>query len=327
MAKIFNWEKEIQNNELEECVNILKNKGIIVFPTETVYGIGANALEEEAVNKIYKAKGRQSDNPLIVHISEKEMIYDLVKEVNEMEGKLIEHFFPGPFTLILKKKEIVPGNVTANLDTVGIRMPNNKIANKLIKSCGFPIAAPSANISGKPSGTKIEDIKQELIDRVDAIIDGGTAEIGIESTVVKVIDGIPNILRPGKITPEEIKAVIGTVKMYEKPQNMEQVESPGMKYKHYAPDTKCMLITGTIEEKLNKIEKYATKNSIIIGKIKPKSGIKSIFYGNTLEEISRNIFTLLRTADQQKPDIILIEGVEETGLGIAIMNRLTRTCE
>ena len=198
MTKYFNFKNAINEKELEFCASIIKNGGTVVFPTETIYGIGANALSEEAVNKIFKAKGRPSDNPLIVHICDKKQIKDLVlvKEINEVEQKLINTFMPGPFTLILKKKEIIPNNVTANLDTVGIRMPDNEIALKLIESSGVPIAAPSANISGRPSGTRIQDIKDELDGKVEGIIDAGDSKIGIESTVVKVIDGVPTILRP-----------------------------------------------------------------------------------------------------------------------------------
>lgn len=196
MAKFFDWTKEIKEAELFECSAVLKNDGIVVFPTETVYGIGANALSFDAVNKIFEVKERARDNPLIVHISNIDMIYSLVKEINEVEQKLIDAFMPGPFTLVLKKQDIVPENVTAGLDTVGVRMPENIIAQELINSCGFPIAAPSANISGKPSGTNVEDIREELKNRVDIIIDGGVCDIGLESTVVKVINGVPNILRP-----------------------------------------------------------------------------------------------------------------------------------
>ena len=332
MTRYFNWTNEINNEELSICANILKEEGIVVFPTETVYGIGANALSEYAVNKIFGAKGRANDNPLIVHISNIDMIYDLAKEINETEQKLIDAFFPGPFTLILKKKNIIPNNVTAGLDTVGIRMPSGKIANELISACNLPLAAPSANISGKPSGTKMEDIKEELDGKVDVMVDGGTCDIGIESTVVKVIDEIPVILRPGKITPEDIEKVIGKVKIndkiFSKANEGEKVESPGMKYRHYAPNAKCLLVCGDKKEEI--INKNITENTIVIGCENLKEKIntnKFISYGNSLEEISKNIFTILRKVDLEKPDLIIIEGVEKKGLGIAIMNRLIRACE
>ena len=196
MTRYYNFRNGINYEELDACANIIKDGGTIVFPTETIYGIGANALSEKAVDKIFEAKGRPNDNPLIVHICNKSQINELVKEINEIEQKLIDTFMPGPFTLILKKKDIIPDNVTANIDTVGIRMPDNEIAQELIRSSGVPIAAPSANISGRPSGTNIEDIKDELDGKVDGVIDAGNSKIGIESTVVKVIEGVPTILRP-----------------------------------------------------------------------------------------------------------------------------------
>ena len=194
----YNWEKNINTEELKNVANLIKNGEIVVFPTETVYGIGANALNPEAVFKIFDAKERPSDNPLIVHIANKEDIYKVAETPNKIEQKLIDVFMPGPITIILKKKSIIPDIVSAGLDTVGIRMPSNKIAHKIIKKAGVPIAAPSANISGRPSGTRIQDIREELEKKVSVIIDGGISEYGLESTVVKVENEIPIILRPRK---------------------------------------------------------------------------------------------------------------------------------
>ena len=194
----YNWEKNINTEELKNVANLIKNGEIVVFPTETVYGIGANALNPEAVFKIFDAKERPSDNPLIVHIANKEDIYKVAETPNKIEQKLIDVFMPGPITIILKKKSIIPDIVSAGLDTVGIRMPSNKIAHKIIKTAGVPIAAPSANISGRPSGTRIQDIREELEKKVSVIIDGGISEYGLESTVVKVENEVPIILRPRK---------------------------------------------------------------------------------------------------------------------------------
>lgn len=338
MSKYFNWKNGTNQTELEEIAKILQNDGIVVFPTETVYGIGGNALSENAIKNIYKAKGRELDNPLIVHIAEKEMIKDLVQDINEIEQKIIDKFMPGPITLILPKKEIVPDIVTANLDTVGIRMPINEVARKIIEQTKLPIAAPSANISGKPSGTNIDDIREELEGRVDAFIDIGNCEIGVESTVVKVIGNTPTILRPGKITKEDLEKTIGVVnlskKIFEKVKIGEKVESPGMKYKHYAPNTKCILVCGTDEEQIEKINKMIEKdnNICVLGFKEHKEKINTEQYieigsKNNFSEISKNIFTLLRKADNYKASLILIEGIEKNGLGLAIMNRLIRTCE
>ena len=211
MSKVYDWKVNIDNNELEEICSFLEKGELVVFPTETVYGIGADAFNGQACKKIFEAKGRPSDNPLIAHVSDLEMLKTCVGEINDIEKRLIEAFMPGPFTLILEKKTSIPKEVTAGLDTVAIRMPDNKIANTIIKKFGKPIAAPSANKSGKPSGTKIEDIKEELEKSVSAFIDGGDTEIGLESTVVRVIDNVPVILRPGAITKEDILKLIGIV--------------------------------------------------------------------------------------------------------------------
>ena len=307
----------------------------MLFPTETVYGIGANALNEEAVKKIYIAKGRASDNPLIAHISHIEMLEQLVEEVGKVEKTLIENFWPGPLTIIFKKKKIVPDIITGGLDTVAIRMPSNQIARKLIEYSNCPIAAPSANISGKPSGTLVEDIIEELDGKVEYIIDSGKVDIGIESTVIRVQDGVVHILRPGKITPEDIQALKIPVHIEKqilgKYKEGEKILSPGIKYKHYSPNTKCVLIYSKDNDKMaQKINELSqNKNVVVLCKTKnlEKYNIPNkLNMGNSLEEISKNIFTLLRKADTYKADLILIEGVEKTGLGLAIMNRLIRAC-
>ena len=329
--KLIDWKKTIKEEEIKEINNSLKSGGLVIFPTETVYGIGAVATNPEAVNNIFKAKGRANDNPLIVHLSNKEEITKYAYISNEVEEKLIDTFMPGPFTLILKKKDIIPNNVSANLNTVGIRIPSNKITNKILSYNNLPIAAPSANISGKPSGTNISDIIDEFKDKVDYIIDGNNTDIGLESTVVKVIDNIPTILRPGYITKEDIINTIGIVKIddniFKKAEG--KVESPGMKYKHYAPISKCELIYIKDKTKLiNYFKEKSNNNTVIIGgaKLKDINCKKFLYYGDTLEDISHNIFSLLRKADTYQPEIILIEGVSTDKLGLAIMNRLIRAC-
>ena len=192
----YNWKENINTEELKNVANLIKNGEIIVFPTETVYGIGANALDKNAVKKIFIAKGRPSDNPLIVHVANKQDIGRVTLTPSAVEQKLIDTFMPGPITIILRKKAVIPDIVSAGLDTVGIRMPSNKIANKIISAAGVPIAAPSANISGKPSGTRLKDIRDELESKVSVMIDGGETEVGLESTIVKVENNIPVILRP-----------------------------------------------------------------------------------------------------------------------------------
>ena len=211
--KILDWKDNIKENELFEVCNSLKEGKLVIFPTETVYGIGANALDNKAVDEIFIAKGRANDNPLIVHLDNKESITKYAYISNDIEKKLIDSFMPGPFTLILKKKGNIPYNVSAGLDTVGIRIPSNNIAHTILEKSKLPIAAPSANVSGKPSGTDINDIKEEFNNKVSYIIDGNVTDIGLESTVVKIIDNIPTILRPGFITKEDIINAVGIVKV------------------------------------------------------------------------------------------------------------------
>lgn len=338
----YNWVEKTNTEELKVICNLIRNGELVIFPTETVYGIGANALDENAVGKIFIAKGRPSDNPLIVHIADKRKIDEIAQDITEMEQILIDNFMPGPFTLILKRKPIIPDIVTAGLDTVAVRMPDNIIARGIIQFSGVPIAAPSANISGKPSGTNVQDIRQELEGKVSAIVDGGETQIGLESTVVKVVDEIPVILRPGKVTPEEIEKVTRIVKIddkvFSKVNENDKVESPGMKYRHYAPETKCKLVNCLNElDQIFILKRLIAENNgdiILIGFDEHKDKLflsddKFISLGskNDLEGVAKNIYSALRRADKKKPSIILIEGVPRKGLGIAIMNRLLRTCE
>lgn len=322
-----NYNKEL----LQDAAKYIKDGKLVLFPTETVYGIGADGLNEQAVKNIFIAKGRASDNPLILHVSSKEMIERIAKDISPLEHKLIDNFFPGPLTIVLNRKDIVPNVVTANLDTVGIRMPENKIAHDLIELSNTPIAAPSANISGKPSGTNINDIFNELNDKVDYIIDGGDTKIGLESTVIRVIDNEINILRPGKITYEDLskfaKVNVSSHVLKEVEKN-DVVLSPGMKYKHYAPSTKCVLVYSDNQDKLiSKMQELENDNTLVITNDKNVSKFKNaIGYGSTLEDISHNIFRILRSVDKENKELVIIEGVKATGLGLAIMNRLIRAC-
>lgn len=336
ITKYINLKEQYNCKEIKQVAEEIKNGNLVIFPTETVYGIGANAFNEEACKNIFKAKGRANDNPLIVHVCNEEMISKVAKEPNELERRLIKEFCPGPFTIILKAKDIIPNVVTAGLDTVGIRMPSNKIASKLIEYANTPIAAPSANASGKPSGTKIEDIKKEFDGKVSAIIDFGMVDIGLESTVVKVIKNKVRILRPGKVTKEDIEKLGIEVEIDKnilgKCDGKEKVLSPGMKYKHYAPNTKCVMIYSKDELKMvNKINEFVNgKEALIVckdcnySKYNAKHKIKM---GNTLEEIAHNIFSILREVDKYNVDIVVIEGMEKEGLGLALNNRLLRACE
>ena len=316
--------KIISSNELDKAIDSLNKGNLVIFPTETVYGLGANALDYDAVDKIFEAKNRASNNPLIVHLKNKDEISKYAIVNNEIEQKLIDTFMPGPFTLILKKKDIIPSNVTCNMDTVGIRIPIDPIAHELLDKLDFPIAAPSANKSTKPSGTNVNDIYDEFKDSVDYLIDGGESLIGLESTVVKVIDNVPTILRPGFITREDITEVIGSCNvseyLFKKAEG--KVESPGMLYKHYSPNTPCMLCDKEIIN--NFVDK--DKKVIVIGHDLNIDCYKYYDYGNDLKTIAHNIFKLLRLADKDEADLIIIEATTIKSLGLAIMNRLIRTC-
>ena len=336
--KIIDLKNEQDYEKIKLAADIIKQGGLVLFPTETVYGIGANGLDEKAVKKIFEAKGRAQDNPLILHVSDFDMVKTIAKDITELEYKLMYDFWPGPFTIILKKKVIVPDVVTGGLDTVALRMPASKIANNLIKYSQLPIAAPSANISGKPSGTRLEDILDELGPKMDFIIDGGKCEVGIESTVVKVENNSVRILRPGKITKEQIEKVVNSVildeHVFEDLKPSDKVLSPGMKYRHYAPNTRCVLVYSenniSMVNKINELSKQSANVTVICCEENREEykGKNTLIYGkkNDFEQIAKNIFTLLRKVDDMNSDIVFIEGMDKIGVGMAIMNRLIRAC-
>lgn len=339
MEKYLDMKNKKTYEDLTIPARIIKDGGIVLFPTETVYGIGANALNDNAVKKIFEAKGRAQDNPLILHISDMSMLEQIAENISETEYKLMERFFPGPFTIILNKKANVASVATCNGTTVGVRMPSNKIAHELIKMAGVPIAAPSANISGRPSGTKMEDIFEELNEKVDYMIDGGECEFGVESTVVRVVDEKVYILRPGKITKEDIEKVIHNVELDKHLlapiNNAENVLSPGMKYRHYAPNTKTILVYGEDKKSvINKIDDVAnTYNKVLILALSEykkdfkKYNVIDIGSKDNLLQITHNIFSALRKIDKYDVDMAIIQGVKPEGIGLAIMNRLIRACE
>lgn len=339
MEKYIYLKNTTDYSKLKVAGEIIKQGGLVLFPTETVYGLGANGLDEDAVKKIYIAKGRKQDNPLILHVSNFDMVSKIAKDISDIEYTLMKTFWPGPFTIILNRTKIVPDIVTAGLDTVGVRMPSGEIARALISYAEVPIAAPSANISGRPSGTNVSDIFEELSGKVDYIVDGGECEVGLESTVVRVVDGVPTILRPGKISPEDIQKVVGAVKIDEhilkNIEPDEKVLSPGMKYRHYAPKSQCVLIYSEDNEKMvKKIQEISKEytNPLVISCIENAKYYEvnhKIIYGakENLNEIAQNIFKDLRKVDSFHPDIVIIEGVKNQGIGLAIMNRLIRACE
>lgn len=323
---------------IKQAAEIINAGGLVVFPTETVYGIGSDALNEKACEKIFAAKGRPQDNPLIVHISQTEALYTLAKNIPGDAIKLADKFWPGPLTMILEKKETISDIVSAKLPTVAIRYPKHKVALALIKTSQKPIAAPSANTSGKPSPTRAEHVVEDLLGKVDMIIDGGSCEIGLESTVLDMTTQIPTILRPGAITIEQIRDLLGRCE-YDpaiiKSDEKVTPKSPGQKYRHYHPEATVILYMGNVEKIVQKInEDYdkLEKDGHRVGIISTSQTEKEYMGKNTicvgdrekLSIISSNLFKTLREFDKNKVDIILSESFEDEGLGRAIMNRLSK---
>jgi L-threonylcarbamoyladenylate synthase len=326
----------IDEAEIKKQAELLKEGNTVIFPTETVYGLGANALDENAVKKIYEAKGRPSDNPLIVHISSKEEVYKLANDISDKAKVLMSKFWPGPLTMIFKKKDIVPQRTSGGLDTVAIRMPSHKIARELIKQAGIPIAAPSANISGRPSPTKGEHVCAEMNGRVSGIVVGGDCNFGLESTVIDMTMDIPMILRPGSVTKEQLEVEIGQVLIDPSLENKEDVlkaKAPGMKYTHYSPNGDVFIVTGKEDLVIKKINNLIEENNkkdiksgvMCLSKNKDKYEGEVIELGNTLEEVASNLFNVLIEMDNRKIDIIYTEAFPNDGVGRAIMNRLMKS--
>ncbi|MBQ7265106.1 MAG: threonylcarbamoyl-AMP synthase [Firmicutes bacterium] len=324
---------------IEQAALIINSGGLVAFPTETVYGLGADGLNEEAVKKIYEAKGRPSDNPLILHISSPEEIPPLVKEIPEKAKLLMEAFWPGPMTLIFKKSDKVPLRVSGGLDTVAIRYPENKVARLLIKKSGTPIAAPSANTSGKPSPTRASHVEYDLKWKIDAIVDGGKCKFGLESTIVDVTGDVPCILRPGSVTPDMIKEVVGECDidkavLYGMSEG-QKPKAPGMKYTHYSPLASVEIVKGDREKMCLEILKKAREcrdkghKCVILACEQTKDRYKDIdvlVWGdsNNPETIGANVFKMLRKCDYLGFDRVFAEGFEEKGVGLAVMNRLKK---
>lgn len=329
-------ENNIDKQEIKKQAEILKNGNTVIFPTETVYGLGANALDNIAAAKIYAAKGRPSDNPLIVHIYDKKQVDELATDISEKAYTIMDKFWPGPITIILKKKDIVPNITSGGLDTVGIRMPSNPIAKELLKEVNLPIAAPSANISGRPSPTKGKHVYNEMNNRVDGIILGGDCTFGLESTVVDLTNDIPTILRPGSVTKEDLESIIGQVNIdpaLEKKEDNIKAKAPGMKYKHYSPNADVYIVSGNINDVIKKINELSNNNAkeglkcavMCLDKNKNKYKCNTIVLGRNLEEVASNLFNALITADEEKYDIVYTEEFSNCGVGRAIMNRLLKS--
>ena len=331
--------EHVRDEELLEAAEIIRRGGLVAFPTETVYGLGGNALDEDAAKKIYAAKGRPSDNPLIAHVSCPEEVEPLVEYMPEAGKKLMEAFWPGPLTMIFPKSSRVPYGTTGGLETVAVRMPSDPVANRLIALAGVPIAAPSANTSGRPSPTTADHVWQDMNGRIDMIIDGGPVGIGVESTIVDVSGQVPVVLRPGAITMEMLRETLGEVTI--DPAILGPMaegvrpKAPGMKYKHYAPKADLVLVEGeqeTVVAGINALvrEKQAAGLKVGVVATDETESLYQADYVVTIgarsdeDAIARHLYKILREFDDWNVDAIYSESFSTPRIGQAIMNRLMK---
>ena len=331
-------EKNIDTSILKQAGKIIKEGGLVAFPTETVYGLGGDGLNPCSSRKIYAAKGRPSDNPLIIHIADLEHIYQIVDEFPDIAKILAEKFWPGPLTMILNKSKMVPTETTGGLQTVAVRMPVHKVAMEFIKEAGGYIAAPSANTSGKPSPTNAKYVIEDMMGKIDMIIDGGDVEIGLESTIVDLTGTVPIVLRPGYITTEMLTEVLGKIEIDKTILSgdcKERPKAPGMKYKHYAPKGDLTIITGEemdVVIAINRLVDNGKEKGEKVGVIGTDETIQK-YHGDSIksvgkrldeESIARKLYTILREFDDEKISLIYSESFDSGGIGQAIMNRLLK---
>ncbi len=323
---------DITKENIELAAEIIKKGGVVGMPTETVYGLAASALDESAVKKVFEAKGRPQDNPLIVHISDMEMLYPLISDFPEIAEKCADAFWPGPFTMVLPKTDIIPSSVSAGLSTVALRMPSNKVANAFISACGLPIAAPSANISGLPSPTSAEHVLHDMEGKIDAVLMSESSEVGLESTVVTFAINPPKLLRPGGITLEQLRKIIPDIEVdkavLEKAEENKPVASPGMKYKHYSPKCVVYLIVGGSKEFCEYVN---SKNSVGASALcfddeAESINIPHICYGNSTDGKAQaaELFDALRCLDDEGYSVCYAHSPALSGVGLAVYNRLIR---
>jgi len=299
-----------------EAAAVIKSGGIVAFPTETVYGLGADLFNTAAIRRIFEAKRRPPDNPLIAHIGEIKQINRIASVIPPNAEKFIEAFFPGPLTIVLPKLPSVPSIATAGLETIGVRMPRNDLALSLLRSCDVPIVAPSANISGRPSPTTWEAVYEDLNGKIDCILQGGMTEIGLESTVVACTSGVPIVLRPGAVSIEQLQAIIPETRVYTGA-NVEVPRSPGLKHRHYSPNAKVVLINSKLQ-----FSNFGLK--AFIGLLRPDAGFDLVKICDSADDYAHSLFAFFRECDSRKINSIYCQEVEEMGIGIALMDRLRR---
>ena len=330
--------KNIDETVLQEAGRIIRDGGLVAFPTETVYGLGGDALNKESSRKIYEAKGRPSDNPLIIHISNMDDLKPIVEEIPEDVYRLAEAFWPGPLTIIMKKSALVPKETTGGLDTVAVRMPSHPVARKFIEFAGGYVAAPSANVSGRPSPTRAKYVIEDMTGRIDMILDGDGIDIGLESTIVDMTGEVPMILRPGYITLDMLQKVLGQVDTDKTILDInckEPPKAPGMRYRHYAPKGQLTIVEGDVErtiEKINELTRQAHIKGEKVGIIGTEEtwmkyqgdSIKSVGKRRDEEAIARTLYAILRVFDDEDVTVIYSESFSECSMGQAIMNRLLK---
>lgn len=319
---------------IDLACELLKKGEVVGVPTETVYGLAGDSTSSSAIKKIFEAKGRPADNPLIVHIASLDMLDGIVREFNEDAGKLASAFWPGPLTIIMPKGKKICNETSAGLDSVGVRMPSNEIARAIISKSGVAFSAPSANLSGKPSPTTAKDVYVDMKGRIPLIIDGGDCDAGLESTVISVLENVPVILRPGIITKEDIEKVLNKEVLLAKEvtagvTDESKVLSPGMKYKHYAPNAKVTIIKSSLEDFINFINNHKTENTFAMcfdgeEKLMP---VPAMSYGSISDPKSQahNLFSILRELDETDAEQVFVRCPDMTGISLAVYNRLIRS--
>lgn len=338
--KIIRVAGEQDYETLKPAAELIRSGGLVAFPTETVYGLGASAFREDSVERIYQAKGRPSDNPLIVHISHRDQLDQIVSQVPEAAKILMDHFWPGPLTLVMPKQNTIPDTVTAGLPTVAVRFPQHPVAQALISMAGVPIAAPSANTSGRPSPTTAGHVIDDLFGKIDAVVDGGSASFGLESTVVDVSEEVSVLLRPGSVTYEQLCDVLGKVALGEgvaqKPGEHVKAKAPGMKYTHYSPNAKVIVVKGEseavtryINEKIEELHSSGKRAGAMVY----QQALGHIMHADVLLSLgdlchrsaaAARLFAYLRTFEQQGVDVVYAQDCGESGIGLAISNRLNK---
>lgn len=318
------------NKNIKSAAEIINSGGIVAIPTETVYGLAADCTNEEAVKNIFKAKGRPQDNPLIVHISDIKALEFVATNIPDSAYKCADEFWPGPFTMILKRSDNIPASVSAGLDTVAVRMPSDKTARDIISACRAPLAAPSANLSGAPSPTSAKYVLSDLSGRIDAVVCGNDCCVGVESTVITLVTNPPKLLRPGAVTLEQLQKVIPDIEVDKAVLNMlksgEKVSSPGMKYKHYAPKTCTYLIEGNSEKFSEFVNNKDNCAALCFEEDKNLLNVPFLVYGTEKDEktLAKNVFTALRKADEFKAEKLYVHAPSKSGVGLAVYNRLIR---